>query len=95
MNGITQRPRGRLLRHDSGPTDLHNALLERVAIIPADSTNPANSTAFVNLILGPVGTAALNAAGPAPIVPATVSPADYARLPNSMQPFVRGGRIGS
>ena len=57
--------------------------------------NQENATAFVNLLLGPVGTAALNAAGPAPLVPATVSPADYVRLPKSMQPFVGAGRIGS
>jgi len=60
-----------------------------------NSPNQENATAFVNLLLGPVGTAALNAAGPVPIVPATVSPADYARLPKSMQPFISAGRIGS
>jgi molybdate/tungstate transport system substrate-binding protein len=56
--------------------------------IPTNSQNPQNAVAFVNLLLGRAGTAALIANGPAPITPATVSPADYSRLPRSLQSSV-------
>jgi molybdate/tungstate transport system substrate-binding protein len=49
------------------------------------SANPENAIAFVNLMLGPAGAAALTAHGPSPLTPALVSAADYARLPKSMQ----------
>ncbi|MEP7306454.1 MAG: extracellular solute-binding protein [Acidobacteriota bacterium] len=56
--------------------------------IPRKSQNPENAAAFVNLLLGAVGTAALNASGPAPITPALVNRADYTRLPKAMQSLV-------
>jgi ABC-type molybdate transport system substrate-binding protein len=57
------------------------------------SQNPANAIAFVNLVLGAVGTAALNANGPAPITPAVVSASDYARLPKTLQSLVTPGPV--
>jgi len=56
--------------------------------IPKKSQNPENAAAFVNLLLGSVGTAALNASGPAPITPALVSRDDYTRLPKTLQTLV-------
>ena len=56
--------------------------------IVKSSPNQELAAAFVNLLLGPVGTAALKASGPLPITPATVSPDDYRRLPKSLQPLV-------
>jgi molybdate/tungstate transport system substrate-binding protein len=57
------------------------------------SQNPENAVAFVNLVLGAVGTAAFNANGPAPITPAVVSPSDYARLPKTLQSLVTPGPV--
>jgi molybdate/tungstate transport system substrate-binding protein len=48
----------------------------------------ANAIAFVNLLLGPIGTAALNLHGPAPVTPAIVSPDDYAHVPKSLRALV-------
>jgi molybdate/tungstate transport system substrate-binding protein len=56
--------------------------------IPKKSEHPENAIAFVNLVLGPTGTAAFKAHGPFPITPAEVSAADYARLPKPLQPLV-------
>lgn len=50
-----------------------------------NSTNSNEAVAFVNLLLGSVGTAALNANGPSPIVPAVVSRGDSARIPKTMK----------
>jgi molybdate/tungstate transport system substrate-binding protein len=61
--------------------------------IPKATPNRDNAIAFVNLMLGPTGTAALNANGPAPITPALVSASDYAHLPKSMQSLVTAGPI--
>jgi ABC-type molybdate transport system substrate-binding protein len=47
-----------------------------------------NAIAFVNLLLGPTGTAALNLHGPAPVTPAIVSPDDYAHVPKALQASV-------
>jgi len=52
------------------------------------SPNQQNAMAFVNLLLGPTGTAALNTHGPAPVTPAVVSPNDYAHIPKTMQALV-------
>lgn len=61
--------------------------------ITRKSPNPANAIAFVNLVLGAAGTAALNANGPVPITPALVSTGDYARLPRSVQQLVTAGPV--
>ena len=61
--------------------------------ISRKSPNLDNATAFVNLILGAAGTAALNAYGPAPITPALVSARDYTRLPKSVQSLVTAGDV--
>jgi ABC-type molybdate transport system substrate-binding protein len=50
--------------------------------------NQENAMAFVNLLLGPTGTAALNLHGPAPITPALVSPDEYARVPKTIRALV-------
>jgi ABC-type molybdate transport system substrate-binding protein len=60
--------------------------------IPRRSTNPAAAAAFVALLLGPQGRAALTANGPAPISPARVDKNGYARLPKSLQPLVAAPR---
>lgn len=50
-----------------------------------NSTNAGDAISFINLLLGPVGTAALNANGPSPIVPAVVSRTDSARVPKTIK----------
>jgi ABC-type glycerol-3-phosphate transport system substrate-binding protein len=52
------------------------------------SPNQQRAAAFVSMLLGPVGTAALKASGPMPLTPATVSPDDHPRLPKSLQSLV-------
>jgi molybdate/tungstate transport system substrate-binding protein len=52
------------------------------------SPNQENAVAFVNLLLGPTGTAALNTNGPSPVTPAIVRPADYAHVPKALRPLV-------
>ncbi len=54
-----------------------------------NAANEGNALAFVGLILGPIGTAALNANGPPPITPAVVSPADYRHMPAMLRALVR------
>ena len=53
-----------------------------------DSPNLQAAIAFVGVLLGPVGTAALTATGPTPVTPAMVTVGDYARLPPSLQSLV-------
>jgi hypothetical protein len=53
-----------------------------------NSPNAVNAVAFVKLVLGEAGTAALSDVGPAPISPAVVTSGDYARLPLALQPLV-------
>ena len=53
--------------------------------IPRSSAHVDDAIAFVNLLLGPTGTAALNANGPTPLVPAAVSRADFARVPKTLK----------
>jgi molybdate/tungstate transport system substrate-binding protein len=53
--------------------------------IPRKSANVADAIAFVNLLLGPTGTDALNANGPTPLTPAAVSRADSPRVPRSLK----------
>jgi molybdate/tungstate transport system substrate-binding protein len=51
-------------------------------------TNQEEALAFVGLLLGPIGTAALNANGPSPVTPAVVRPDDYKRIPQTLQALV-------
>jgi ABC-type molybdate transport system substrate-binding protein len=51
-------------------------------------TNPENALGFVGLLLGPTGTAALNANGPLPITPALVLPDDYKLIPQPLRALV-------
>jgi ABC-type molybdate transport system substrate-binding protein len=53
-----------------------------------NSPNQEHTSAFVNMLLGAVGTAAFNANGPTAIAPAFVSSGDYARLPKWLRPLV-------
>ena len=53
--------------------------------IPKKSANADDAAAFLNLLFGPIGTAALTANGPAPIAPAVMSRADYSRLPKTIK----------
>lgn len=57
--------------------------------IPRTSANKDSALAFVALMLGPIGTAALNANGPPPLTPALVSSADYGRIPSMLRALVR------
>jgi molybdate/tungstate transport system substrate-binding protein len=61
--------------------------------IPKRSANPENALAFVIMLLGSSGVAALNANGPVPIAPALVTSQDYARVPKAMQSLVKAGPI--
>jgi len=53
--------------------------------IPRTATNVEDATAFVQVLLGPAGTAALQANGPAPITPAVVGRAEAARVPKAIK----------
>jgi ABC-type molybdate transport system substrate-binding protein len=61
--------------------------------IPTKSANRENAIAFVNLVLGAAGRAALTASGPAPITPAAVSAKDRAHLPQSVQALVAASDV--
>jgi molybdate/tungstate transport system substrate-binding protein len=54
-----------------------------------DAPNKENAIKFLQMLLGPAGTAALNENGPTPISPALVSPADFHKLPESLRPLVK------
>jgi molybdate/tungstate transport system substrate-binding protein len=54
-----------------------------------DAPNRENAIKFLQLLLSPAGTAALNDNGPAPITPALVSPADLHKLPDSLRSLVK------
>jgi molybdate/tungstate transport system substrate-binding protein len=56
--------------------------------ILTNTPNAANAIAFVKLMLGAAGTAALSDVGPAPISPAVVVSGDYSRLPRALQSLV-------
>src|ERR1700733_10527383 len=45
-----------------------------------DAPNKENAVKFLQMLLSPAGTAALNENGPAPVSPALVSPADFHKL---------------
>jgi molybdate/tungstate transport system substrate-binding protein len=53
-----------------------------------DAPNKENAVKFLQMLLTPAGTAALNENGPVPISPALVSPADFSKLPESLRPLV-------
>jgi molybdate/tungstate transport system substrate-binding protein len=53
--------------------------------IAKTSTNVDDAIAFVSLLFGPVGKAALAANGPAPIVPVVASRGDAARVPKALK----------
>jgi molybdate/tungstate transport system substrate-binding protein len=53
-----------------------------------DAPNRENAVKFLQLLLGPTGTALLKENGPAPVEPAFVSPADYRKLPAALRPLV-------
>jgi len=53
-----------------------------------NGANQENARGFVGLLLGPIGTAALNASGPSPVTPAAVGPGDYKRIPQALRPLV-------
>jgi molybdate/tungstate transport system substrate-binding protein len=61
--------------------------------IVKNNPNAANAVAFVKLVLGEAGTAALSDVGPAPISPAAVTSGDYTRLPPALQSLVAAGKI--
>ena len=51
--------------------------------------NKENAVKFLQMLLSPVGTAALKENGPAPISPALVTPADFNKLPESLRALVK------
>lgn len=54
-----------------------------------DAPNRENAIKFLQLLLSPLGTASLKDNGPSPISPALVSPADFPKLPESLQSLVK------
>ena len=60
--------------------------------VPVKSRNREHAVAFVALLLGSAGRDALNAAGPAPTLPARVRRADYERLPPVLRALTRQDR---
>ena len=54
-----------------------------------NAPNRENAVRFLQLLLGPTGTAMLKEHGPEPISPALVSPLDLSNLPAILQPLVR------
>jgi molybdate/tungstate transport system substrate-binding protein len=51
--------------------------------------NRENAIKFLQLLLGPTGTASLNQNGPSPISPALVSQSDFHKLPESLRALTR------
>ena len=54
-----------------------------------DAPNRENAIKFLQLLLSPIGTAALKDNGPMPISPALVTSADFRRLPEVLRPLVK------
>jgi hypothetical protein len=54
-----------------------------------NAPNPGAAVRFLQMLLGPTGTAMLNDNGPTPLSPALVSAADFRALPGSLRPLVR------
>jgi molybdate/tungstate transport system substrate-binding protein len=57
--------------------------------IPRNAVNRDGALAFVAMMLGPIGTTALNASGLSPIMPPLVSRGDYGRIPPMLRPLVK------
>lgn len=55
-----------------------------------DAPDRDNGIKFLQMLLGPAGTAALNENGPAPISPAQVTPEDFHKLPTALRSLVKG-----
>ena len=53
-----------------------------------NAPNRENAVKFLELLLSPAGTAALNENGPTPISPAYVSPEDFHNLPQPLRPLI-------
>ena len=53
--------------------------------IPRKSAQTDDAIAFANVLLGPIGTAALKANGPAPLAPAVVSRRDFPNVPKTIK----------
>jgi ABC-type molybdate transport system substrate-binding protein len=56
--------------------------------IPRKAVNREQAVAFVAMVLGPIGTAALNDNGPSPITPALVLSRDYGQIPQPLRALV-------
>jgi hypothetical protein len=54
-----------------------------------EAPNKENAVKFLQMLLGPAGTAFLNEKGPEPISPALVTSADSHKLPESLRPLVK------
>jgi molybdate/tungstate transport system substrate-binding protein len=54
-----------------------------------DAPNKQNAIKFLQLLLGPAGTAALKENGPDPLSPALVSAVDLHKIPESLRPLVK------
>lgn len=54
-----------------------------------DAPDRDNGIKFLQMLLGPAGTAALNENGPAPISPAQVTPEDFGKLPAPLRSLVK------
>ncbi len=57
-----------------------------------DAPNRENAVKFLQLLLGPAGTALLNENGPTPVSPAHVTPEDFHKLPRELRPLVKSTR---
>jgi molybdate/tungstate transport system substrate-binding protein len=55
-----------------------------------DAPDRENGIKFLQMLLGPDGTEALNEHGPAPISPAQVTPEDFPKLPATLRSLVKG-----
>jgi ABC-type molybdate transport system substrate-binding protein len=60
--------------------------------IVRQSANQDNALAFAALVLGPIGTAALNTHGPVPVAPALASADDYRHLPPALRALAVSGK---
>jgi molybdate/tungstate transport system substrate-binding protein len=58
-----------------------------------DAPNKENAIKFLQLLLGPAGTASLNENGPTPISPALVNPADFHKLPDALRALTKTANI--
>jgi molybdate/tungstate transport system substrate-binding protein len=54
-----------------------------------DAPHKENAIRFLQMLLGPAGTASLNENGPSPISPALISEGDLRKLPAALRPLVK------